>query len=99
MFGAVGHHIGDEAHRGNRRENVGAARDVFFEYVVLHGAAEFFERDAAPAGNREHQGEQNGGRRVDRHRDGHAVERDVGEERFDVRDRVDRDADLTHLAA
>ncbi len=99
VFGAVRHHVGHQPHRGHRRKDVGAARDVLFEHVVLHGAAELLERNAAPARDRQHEREQDRGRRVDRHRDGDAVERDLGEERLDVGDRIDRDADFADFAA
>ena len=63
------------------------------------GAAELVERDPAPPRDGEHEREQDRRRRVDRHRDRDLIERDLVEQRLDVFDRVDRDADLADLAA
>ena len=48
LAGAELEHVGDQAHRRRRRVDVGAARDVLLEDVVLDRAAEARPRDAAP---------------------------------------------------
>ena len=43
-FGAApGENVGDNAHRGAHRINVGAAGDIFLEDVVLHGAGKLLK--------------------------------------------------------
>ena len=97
-LGAVGEEVGREPHRGPRREDVVAARDVLLEHVVLHGAAERLAGDAL-LGRRElvTEEEERGGR-VDRHRGRHPVERQPREQTLHVVDGVDRDARAPDLA-
>ena len=81
-----------------RRIDVRAACDVLLQHVVLNRARERAERHAAAPGDRHVEREQNHGRRVDRHRARHAIERNLVEQGFHVLDRVDRDADTTDFA-
>ena len=96
---AIRHHVGNQAHRLARRIDVGAAGGVFFKHVVLHRAAERVERNAAASRDREVEREENRCRRVDRHRDGHFIERNPVEQNFHIGDRVDRDARFADFAA
>jgi len=80
-------------------EDVRAARRILFQDVVLNRAIQLRPLDAAALGDDEQQREENRGRRVDRHRDRHFVERNLGKQRLHVIDRVDGDADLADFAA
>ena len=88
----VGENIGDDAQRRLRRIDVGVAHHEFFEDVVLDRAGEFFRRHALFLGGDdvERQHRQHGAVHGHRHR--HLVERNAGEQRAHVVDRVDRDA-------
>ena len=66
-----GDHVGDQPHRGPRREGVGAAREVLLDDVVLGRAAERGAVDALLVGDGDVEAEQPGGGRVDRHRGVH----------------------------
>ena len=81
-----------------RRIDVGAARDVFLEDVVLNRSRERLRRHALPLADRDVQREQDDRRRVDGHRRRDLVERDAVEERGHVFDRIDRDADPADFA-
>ena len=83
---------------GARRVDVGAARDVFLEDVVLNRAGQRRGGDALPPRDRDVERQQDDRRRVDRHRRRDAVERDAVEQRRHVLDRVDRDADAADFA-
>ena len=95
----VGDHVGDQPHRGAGREGVGPAREVLLDDVVLRRALELLGRDALVLGGDDVEREQPGGRRVDRHRRVHLVERDVVQQRLHVALVRDRHADLADLAA
>ena len=82
-----------------RRIDVGAARDVLLEDVVLDRAGERAGGDALAARDGDVERQQDDGRRVDRHRRRHAVERDAVEQLRHVLDRIDRDADAADFAA
>ena len=84
---------------GARRVDVGAARDVLLEDVVLDGAAEGAARHAALVGHRDVEREQRRRRRVDGHRRRDLAERQPVQEDAHVLDRVDRHADAADLAA
>ena len=81
-----------------RRVDVGAARDVLLEDVVLDRARQRRERHALPPRHGDVERQQDDRRRVDRHRRRDAVERDAVEQRRHVLDRVDRDADAADFA-
>ena len=90
--------VGDDAQRRPRRIDVGAARDVLLQDVVLDGAGELRGRHALPLADGHVERQQDDGGGVDGHRRRHAVERDAVEQRRHVVDRVDGDADATDLA-
>ena len=95
----VGDHVGDQPHRGAGRERVRAAAEVLLDDVVLGRALELLGGDALVLGGDDVEREQPGGRRVDRHRRVHLVERDVVQQRLHVALVRDRHADLADLAA
>ncbi len=87
-----------QAHRGLGREDVVPARAVLLEDVVLGRPAQLLALDALPLGDELVQQEEQGRRRVDRHRRRDLAERDPVEEELHVHDRVDRDPGPPHLA-
>ena len=95
---APGDEVGRQPQAGPRRIDVGAARDVLLEHVVLRRAAHRSRRHALQLGGHDVHRDQHGRRRVDRHRGRDGVERDAVEERDDVVERVDRHAHATDLA-
>jgi hypothetical protein len=94
-----GDHVRDQPHRGLRRERVGAARQELLDDVVLGRALKGARLDAVLLRHRHVQGQQPGGRGVDRHRRVHLVERDAVEQGVHVALVGDRDPDLADLAA
>ncbi len=91
--------VGDQLHRGLGRVDVGAARGVLLEQVVLHRAADLAPGHALLLGHDQVEGEQDRRRGVDGHRGRDAVERDAVEQAAHVGDRRDRHADAPDLAA
>jgi hypothetical protein len=84
---------------GAGREDVGAARQVLLDDVVLRRARSARVGHALLLGDREVEREQPHRGRVDRHRRVHLVERDAVEQRAHVAEVGDRHADLADLAA
>ena len=95
---AVGEQIRGDAQGGLRREDVGAARDVFLQDVVLHGPRQRLERNLLLSRDRHVQRQQDRCGGVDRHRGGDAVERQARQELLHVLDCVDGDAGPSDLA-
>ena len=91
--------VGDQLQRGRRREDVGAAREVFLDDVVLDRALQLRDLGALLLGGGDVERQQPGGGGVDRHRGVHRLERDAVEERAHVAEMADRHADLADLAA
>src|SRR5439155_1463287 len=89
VLGAEGEHVGDDAERGRGRIDVGAARGILLEHVVLDGAADLRPRDTLLLSYREVEAEEDHPRRVDGHRGGDAIERNTGEQRLHVVGRVE----------
>ena len=90
--------VGGQPQRGLGREDVGPAREIFLDDVVLRRALQLGALDALCFGRRNIKGEQPRGRRVDGHRGVHAVERDAVEQGAHVAEMADRHADLADLA-
>ncbi len=99
VFDRIGDDVGDQTHRWRGRKDVGAARQVFLEDVVLRGALQLRRRGALPLGHRDVQRQQPGGGGVDGHRGVHLPQRDLVEQCLHVADVADRHADLADLAA
>ena len=94
---AEGEQVRRQPQRRPGRVDVGAARDVLLQHIVLGGAHHLAGRHALLLGDGEvHRHEHRRGR-VDRHRGAHLVQRDALEHRLHVLERVDSDADLAHL--
>jgi hypothetical protein len=90
--------IGDEPQRMPWRVDIGAARDIFLQDVVLDRAGQFLQRHALPLRDRHVQREEDDRRRIDGHRGRDLAERNAVEESAHVLDRIDGDADAPHLA-
>ncbi len=98
LGGAVLDHVRDEPHRRLGREDVLLLGDVLLEDVRLDRPAELRRRHALLLGDRDVEGEQDRGGGVDRHRGRDLAERDPGEQRLHVGERVDRDPLAADLA-
>ncbi len=98
VLGAPLDHVDDEPHRRVRREDPLLLRDVLLEDVRLDGSTERCERHSLLLADARVEREQHRGRAVDRHRRRDLAERDAGEERLHVGERVDRDALAADLA-
>ena len=90
--------IGDDAHRRAHGIDVRAARDVFLQDVVLHGAGEPAQIRALLLRDGNVERQQNRGGGIDGHRSGDAIERNAVEERLHVLERIDGHADLADFA-
>ncbi len=95
---AVLEDVGDQAHGGSRREDIGAAGDIFLEDVVLDRAAQFGRVAALAFGDGNVHRQQHGRGGVDRHAGGDLLQRDAVEQGFHIPDRGDRDAHPADLA-
>ena len=98
IFGAIFKNVGDQTHGGFRRENVGAASSIFFQDIVLNGAAEFISGNALFFSNCDVHAEQYGSRSVDGHRSGNFVQRNTVEQDFHICQGVDSYAYFTNFA-
>jgi len=85
-------HVRHQPHRRLGREDVLLLRDVLLEDVRLDRPAQLAPRHPLLLTDAEVEREQHRRRRVDRHRRRDLVERDPGEQRLHVVERVDRDA-------
>ena len=95
---APGENVGDDAHGGAQRIDVSAARDIFLEDVVLHGAGEALEVRALLFGDGDVEREENRGGGIDGHRGGDSFERDAVEERLHVFEGINGDADFADFS-
>ena len=86
-----GEDVGDDAHRGGGRIDIGVADHELFQDVVLNGPRQRRHRDALLFRRDDEQRQHRQHRAVHRHRHAHRIERDAGKERAHVIDRVDRD--------
>ena len=91
--------IGTQAQGRARRIDVGTARQVFLEDVVLGGAADLFRRETFLL--RRHHVQREGDRSgaVHGQRRARLFERQAMENSFHILQRVDCDADHAHLSA
>ena len=92
MRRSVGENIGDDAQRRFRRIDIGVAHHEFFEDVVLDCAGEFFRRHALFFRRHDVERQHRQHRAIHGHRHRHLVQRNAGEQRAHVVDRVDRHA-------
>ena len=91
-------HVHDEPHRGLGREDPLFLGDVLLEDVRLDRPAELCTLEALLLADADVEPQQHRRRRVDRHRRRDLAERDAGEERLHVGERVDRHALAADLA-
>ncbi len=96
---APGHNIGGDFQRRFGRENKGAARQIFFDDVILRGAAQRGALCPLFLRSNNIKRQQPGRRRIDRHRGVHLRKLDAGEKSPHVAQMGDRHADLTDFAA
>ena len=94
-----GEDVGDDAHRGLGRIDVGVAHHELFEDVVLDGARELRGRHALLLAGDDEQRQHRQHRAVHGHRHRHLGERDAGEQRAHVVDGIDRHAGHADVAA
>ena len=97
LLGREKDHVLDQPHGRAGREHIGAAREIFLDDVVLCRPLELLARDPLFVGDRDIEGEQPGGGRIDRHRGVHLAERNALEQGPHVAEMADRDANLAHL--
>ncbi len=93
-----GEDVGDDAHGRARRIDIGAARDVLLQDVVLDGAGELAAVRALALRHQRVEGQQDRGGGVDGHRRGDVLQRDALEQALHVGQRGDRHADAAHFA-
>ena len=91
----VGKDVGDDAHGLFGRIDVGAARHVLFEDIVLDRAGDFIGGYALLFSYGNVHAEQDGSGGVDGHGGGNLVQRDAVEKDFHIRQRVNGHADFT----
>ncbi len=93
-----GHHVGGQTQGGFGREDVGAAREIFLDDIVLGGAGQIGPLRPLGLGRRDIERQQPGRRRVDRHGRVHLPKRNAVEQGLHVAQMADRHADLADLA-
>ena len=89
----------DQFQRRRGRKDVGTARQIFLDDVVLDGAGELAAIGAGGVGSRHIERQQPGTCRVDGHRRIHAIERDAVQQRAHIAEMGYGHADLANLAA
>ncbi len=98
ILGAEREDVCDQAHRWRGREDIRAAGDIFLEDIVLDRAAQLLHVDALASGHGDVHGKQDACRRVDGHRRGDLIQRDLVEELLHVADGRDGHAHLADLS-
>ena len=95
----IGENVRNDAHRILGRIDIGVAHHEFFEDVVLDRARQLRRRHALLFRRDDIERQHGQHRAVHGHRHRHLVERDAGEQRPHVVDRIDRDARHADVAA
>ena len=98
VLAGPGGDVGDHAQAGPGRADIGAAREIFLDDVVLDRARELGDVGPLFLGNGGVERQEPGRGGVDRHRGVHLFEGDIGEERPHVAEMRHRHADLADLA-
>ena len=93
-----GDDVGGQLQRRLRRKDIGAARQIFLDDVVLRRAGQRRAGRALLFGGGDVKRQQPGGRRVDGHRGVHLVQRDAVEQGHHVTQMTDGNANLAHFA-
>ena len=91
--------VGDQPQRRLRRPDPGAARGVLLEDVVLDGAGQLGPRHPLLLRRGHIEGQQDGGRAVDREARADLVQGNAVEQDFRIGQRVDRDPNSAHFLA
>ena len=99
VFAGIGRNVRDHPQGWLRRTNVGAARKILFDNVVLNRALKRRHIGALLLCYGDIQGQQPRSRRVDCHRRIHLFERDIVEQRAHVTEVADRNANFAHFTA
>ena len=94
----IGGDIGDHPQRGFRRADIGPAREIFLDDVILHRAVQGSDIGALFFGHGDVKRQQPGGGGVDCHRGVHLLQRDIRKQHPHVAQVGHRHADLAHLA-
>ena len=95
----IGDDVGGQPQRRLRRKDVGAARQILFDDVVLDRALQRADIGALAFRHSDVQGQQPRRRGIDRHGCVHPVKRDAGEQRCHVVDAADRHPHLADFTA
>src|SRR5215203_206303 len=98
LIGAVGEGVGRYPHGGLRRVDVGTAREVLLEDVVLRGPRDVLRFGALLLGDERVEEKQDRSRSVDRHRGRDLAQGNAVEKFAHVEEGVYGDADLADLA-
>mmetsp|Transcript_24008 Transcript_24008/g.44062 ORF Transcript_24008/g.44062 Transcript_24008/m.44062 type:complete len:371 (-) Transcript_24008:5902-7014(-) len=96
---AVFGHVRDHLKAGFRRANIGSARQVFLDQIVLHSALQGCRVRALFLGHRNIKRQEPRGRRIDRHRRIHLLQRNVLKEAPHIAQMRNGYADFAHFAA
>ena len=98
MLGGIGRHIGNHPQRRRGRADIGAARQVLFDDVILNCTLQGGNFGTLFFGHGDIEGEQPRGGGIDGHRGIHLVEGNVGEQCPHIAQVSDGHADFAHLA-
>ena len=94
----VGNYVGGQPHGGIGREDVGAARQIFFNDIVLDGAGQAGALGTLIFRRRDVERQQPWRRGVNGHRGVHVGQGNAVKQRFHIAQMPDRHADLADLA-
>src|SRR6266699_6508405 len=98
VLGAIAEQVGDDAHGVLRWVNVGAARNVLFQDVVLHGTRELAHICSLLFGNGDVEGKQDTSSGIDGHGCADALQRQTCKQCLHILQAGDRDADFANLS-
>lgn len=94
----IGGHIGDHPQRGLGRADIGPAREIFLDDVILHRAVQGGHIGPLFLGHGDVERQQPGGGGVDRHRGVHLLQRDIRKQHPHVAQMGHGHTDLADLA-
>ena len=98
LAGRPGEQVRDDAHGRARRVDIGAARNVFLQDVILDGSGDLGQIGALVARHQDIEAQQYRGRGIDGHRRGDAGQADVFKKPLHVGQRADGYAHASHFA-
>ena len=88
LGGAIGENVRNDPHRGGRRVDIGVAHHEFLQNIILNGAGQRRRGNALFLGRCDEQRQHRHHRAIHRHRDRHAVERNVTEQQRHIGDGI-----------